>query len=52
MQRLMRICRCDAGATAIEYALVACLISVAAIVGMNSLGNRMNVMFNNVQNSL
>jgi pilus assembly protein Flp/PilA len=40
------------GATAIEYALVASLISIAAIVGMNSMGNKMNVMFNNVSNHL
>lgn len=52
MQRLMKILRCVRGATAIEYALVASLISIAAIVGMNSLGNKMNVMFNNVSNHL
>jgi len=52
MRRLMKICRCDQGATAIEYALVASLISIAAIVGMNSLGNKMNVMYNNVSNHL
>ena len=52
MQRLMKVCRCEQGATAIEYALVASLISIAAIVGMNSLGNKMNVMYNNVSNHL
>ena len=52
MQRLMKVCRCDQGATAIEYALVASLISIAAIVGMNNLGNKIDVMFNNVSNHL
>jgi pilus assembly protein Flp/PilA len=52
MQRLMKIRRCQSGATAIEYALVASLISIAAIVGMNSMGNKMDTMFNNVSNHL
>lgn len=52
MQRLMKVLRCVQGATAIEYALIASLISIAAIVGMNSMGNKMNVMFNNVSNHL
>lgn len=52
MQRLMKIRRCELGATAIEYALVASLISIAAIAGMNSLGNKIDLMFNNVSNHL
>jgi pilus assembly protein Flp/PilA len=52
MQRLMKIRRCDQGATAIEYALIASLISIAAIVGMNNLGTKIDMMFNNVSNHL
>jgi len=52
MRRLMNILRCERGANAIEYALVASLISIAAIVGMNNLGNKIDTMFNNVSNHL
>ena len=52
MRRLMHILRCEKGANAIEYALVASLISIAAIVGMNNLGNKVDTMFNNVSNHL
>ena len=33
------------GATAIEYGLIAALIAVAAIAGMNSLGGSLNTAF-------
>ena len=52
MNRIMLIQRCRAGATAIEYALIASLIAIAAIGGMRSIGTKMDVMFNNVSNSL
>jgi pilus assembly protein Flp/PilA len=52
MLRLTQILRCERGANAIEYALVASLISIAAIAGMNSLGNKIDTMFNNVSNHL
>lgn len=52
MLRLTRILRCTAGATAIEYALIASLIAVAAIGGMNALGGKIDVMLNNVSNKL
>jgi pilus assembly protein Flp/PilA len=52
MRGLTRIVQDRHGASAIEYALVASLISIAAIVGMNNLGNKMNNMFNNVSNNL
>ena len=35
------------GATAIEYALIASLISVAAIVGYQNLGDKVNNSFDN-----
>lgn len=52
MWGLTNLCRCRRGATAIEYALVASLIAIAAIVGMQNVGNRMNGMYNNVSNQL
>ena len=36
----------DAGATAIEYGLIAALIAVAAITAMGSLGNSLTNTFN------
>jgi len=52
MNRFMRIFRCQRGANAIEYALIATLIAVAAIAGMQRLGTGINSMFNNVSSSL
>jgi pilus assembly protein Flp/PilA len=52
MRRLMKIIRCSEGGTAIEYALVATLISIAAIGAMKGLGNQIDTMFNNVSNHL
>jgi pilus assembly protein Flp/PilA len=52
MRKLMEILRCRKGATAIEYALIASLISIAAIGAFVNLGNKMNTMFNNVSNAL
>jgi pilus assembly protein Flp/PilA len=40
------------GATAIEYALVASLIAVAAIVAMQSLGQNVNNTFQTVNSSV
>lgn len=42
----------DSGATAIEYGLIAALVSVAAIAALGSLGNSLGVMFNRVANEL
>jgi pilus assembly protein Flp/PilA len=48
----MHFFRCDRGATAIEYAVIASLISVAAIAGFQTLGDKVELMFNNVSNNL
>jgi pilus assembly protein Flp/PilA len=40
------------GATAIEYALIASLISVAAIVGYQNLGDKVESSFNNTSAKL
>lgn len=52
MMRLMQILRCVRGATAIEYALVGALISIAAIAAMSGLGTKIGTMYNNVGSQL
>lgn len=42
----------EAGATAIEYGLIAALIAVAAIVGMQALGTQLDATFNSVSTTL
>lgn len=44
--------RDEAGATAIEYGLIAALIAVAAIVGMQAIGTQLDATFNNVSGEL
>lgn len=38
----------ESGATAIEYGLIAALISVAIIAGASTLGNNLSTTFNNI----
>jgi pilus assembly protein Flp/PilA len=52
MRGLMKLLRCEKGANAIEYALVATLISIAAIAAFNNLGSKIDTMYNNVSNQL
>jgi pilus assembly protein Flp/PilA len=52
MARLMRIIRCERAATAIEYALVGALISIAALAAMTQVGTKIGTMYNNVGNHL
>jgi pilus assembly protein Flp/PilA len=52
MSLLTKLLRCARAATAIEYALVASLISVAALLAFQNLGNKMNTMYNNVSNHM
>ena len=42
----------DSGATAIEYALIASLIAVFLIGGLNALGAKLNSVFNEVTTAL
>ena len=44
--------RDETGATAIEYGLIAALVSVAAIAAMGSLGNALSNTFNNVSTKM
>lgn len=50
MRTLTRIIRCQRGANAIEYALVASLIAIAAVAAMVKLGSSVDSMLNNVSN--
>ena len=52
MRRLTSILWCEKGASAIEYALVATLISIAAISAFHNLGNKIDTMYNNVGNAM
>ena len=48
MHRLTKLLRCERGANAIEYALVAALISIAALAAFQGLGNHISTMYVNV----
>ena len=52
MFRIFRILTDKRGATAIEYALIASLISVAAILGYESLGDGVENSFQNTADKL
>ncbi len=45
-------CADESGATAIEYGLIAALVSVAAIGALTSLGSNLNTMFGTVSNAM
>ena len=42
----------ESGATAIEYGLIAALISVALITGATTLGNTLNAQFQSLSNKM
>jgi pilus assembly protein Flp/PilA len=52
MQFIKNLVRDEAGATAIEYGLIAALIAVAAIAAMQGLGNSLSGTFNKVSGQL
>jgi pilus assembly protein Flp/PilA len=52
MRSLAQLLRNESGASAIEYALVASLIAVAAYAAFANLGARVDTMFNNVSNNM
>lgn len=45
-------CGDDSGATAIEYGLIAALVSVAAIGALTTMGQSLNTMFGTVSNAM
>jgi len=52
MVRFLKLALNSKGATAIEYALVASLIAIAAIAGFKSLGAALNTTFTEVESNL
>ena len=52
MRRLTDILRCEKGANAIEYALVASLIAVAGYAAFVNLGHRVDGMYGNVSSHM
>ena len=49
---LMKLCKNEDGATAIEYGLIAALIAVAAISAMQLVGTNLTSTFNNIASKL
>jgi pilus assembly protein Flp/PilA len=49
---ICRFAEDESGATAIEYALIATLISIVSIVAMTAIGSNLNNKFNSVANAL
>ncbi len=52
MKNLTRFYKDESGATAIEYGLLAALISVAAIAGFTIVGTSLQVLFNGISGFL
>ena len=49
---LSRFLKDESGATAIEYGLIAALISVAIIAGATTLGNTLSTTFNGISDKM
>ena len=52
MATIFRFCRDDSGATAIEYGLIAGLISVVIITALSRIGTRLENKFNSVSTAI
>jgi len=52
MKTMIRFLKEEEGATAIEYGLIAALISVAAIGAMTALGTQLTTLFTTVKTNL
>ena len=52
MSKFVKLIRSSKGATAIEYGLLAALISVAAIAALTNVGTKLGSTFNNASNKL
>ena len=50
--KMIAFVRDEDGATAIEYGLIAALVSVAAIGALTAMGNSLSTMFNTVSSAL
>jgi pilus assembly protein Flp/PilA len=52
MKHIIALLQDETGATAIEYGLIAALISIAAIVAMGTVGKNLSITFNKVSSNL
>jgi pilus assembly protein Flp/PilA len=52
MKTLVRFAKCESGATAIEYGLIAALISVAIIGVLSSIGTELKNTFTEIETKL
>ena len=52
MSKIVKFFKSDLGATAIEYGLIAALISVVIIAALQLTGNSLKLVFNNVGTTL
>jgi pilus assembly protein Flp/PilA len=52
MKRIRKFFKSDLGATAIEYGLIAALISVVIIAALQLTGNSLTKVFNNIGSTL
>jgi pilus assembly protein Flp/PilA len=52
MLKFCRFARDEAGATAVEYGLIAALVSVAGIAALMSLGGSLTLIFSFIANTL
>ena len=52
MKFFNKLIRSEAGATAIEYGLIAALIAVAAITAMQGLGSELKTTFNTTSSAM
>ena len=52
MKFMNMLLRDEAGATAIEYGLIAALIAVAAVTAMSTLGTQLTSTFNTVETKM
>ncbi len=52
MKTLVRFAKCESGATAIEYGLIAALISVAIIGVLTTVGTNLSAVFDTIGDKL
>jgi pilus assembly protein Flp/PilA len=52
MKLIARFSRQDGGATAVEYALIVALVSIALVVGARSLGLQIGATFNTTKSTM
>jgi len=52
MRTLLKFLRCEAGATAIEYSLIAAGISITIVAAVNGMGSALNSKYSSFATSL